>query len=239
LLELGYARWIFGYKMLKCYSENGKSTCTLCRSKNGRLFTKEKDPWTDFLTRPPLHKNCKCELVPIDKTARIAGTVYRDITDEVTAAVVAAEPYFLLHTFDLFEFYNQMKFGGPWDIKLKKQWEDKIGTSYPGAYPQKVVFQGEVMTIDKIGNIVYGFLGSASGFAKWFLLNAAQFAAGDGVLGGLTSVFTGGDDPEDQKAISEGVNWFIKDYPESRNNPELYDPTYEDDWLKLILEELK
>jgi hypothetical protein len=201
-------------KWLVWISENDKSTCTLCRSKNGQLFTNEKDPWTDFLTRPPLHKNCKCELVPIDKTARNAGTIYRDVTDEVTAAVVAAEPYFLLHTFDLFEFYNQMKFGGPWDIKLKKQWEDKIGTSYPGAYPQKIVFRSEVMTIDKIGNIAYGYLGSAAKFSELLLREAAQFAAGNGLIGSVASLITRGDDPEDQEAISMGVNWYFERHME-------------------------
>ena len=75
------------------------------------------------------------------------------------------------------DFRERVDHNSDWDIKLQQPWENTIGTPYPGA-GSIVVFAGEPMQIDKLGNFTYGFIGYAYGIPLDVLVAGSYYAAG-------------------------------------------------------------
>ncbi len=73
------------------------------------------------------------------------------------------------------EFYEQMKTGGPMDIKVEEMWEDMFGNSAPFTR-DPFIFEGEAITADELGNINYGYVGTALGYSEEVLLAGGGFA---------------------------------------------------------------
>ena len=96
-----------------------------------------------------------------------------------------------MHTWDLLWFIKQVKTGGPWDYKQKG--------------PQ----------FEKFGNWHYGVVGRAAGIPRNVLLRAAglyqefwqskNYREENGHAWGESPY---GDDPTDQKQISNGMNYY-------------------------------
>jgi len=106
-------------------------------------------------------------------------------------------------------FYGQVKPGGPWDVKLRIPWEtqfgqlrfpDRLGTS-PTWHNDLFVYRGIIIDKAYLGNITYGYLGTASGYPLELLKFGSNFAAG----------FK--DDPEDIPQIIEGIGFYRMDFP--------------------------
>lgn len=66
-------------------SEQGENTCQRCSTLHGQLFSAEKLASTQGI--PPLHPNCQCKLVAMDKTAQI---VYYWSNGALTAMLASA-----------------------------------------------------------------------------------------------------------------------------------------------------
>jgi len=98
---------------------------------------------------------------------------------------------------------DQVNHRMPWDIKREEPWESTIGTTYPGEHNTQIVFQGRVVTPEMLGNITYGYLGSAASMSEFELI-----AGGDYAAGGIEGIFTGADSEEDKAAIRTGITWF-------------------------------
>ena len=132
---------------------------------------------------------------------------YRDVTDEVSRALekeaesaisyskitkwLFGDNFFSLAVICL-DFRERVNHNCDWDIKLQQPWENTIGTPYPGA-GSIVVFAGEPMQIDKLGNFTYGFIGYAYGIPLELLVPGSYYTAG---------FPTGG-----EKLIDEIVDW--------------------------------
>lgn len=62
------------------------------------------------------------------------------------------------------------------DIKLKLSWIRTIGTEYPGVNAS-IVFHGNIMTPESMGNFTYGYLGYVLGIPQPVLIAGSYYAA--------------------------------------------------------------
>ena len=67
--------------------------------------------------------------------------------------------------------------GGCWDIKRENGWKTTIGTEYPGS-DAYVLYHGEVMRMDELGNYTYGIIGRSFGIGVNELILGSYYAAG-------------------------------------------------------------
>ena len=58
-------------------------------------------------------------------------------------------------------------------------------------------------TPESIGNMTYGYLGSAMGYSQFALLKGGDYADG-----GIRGFITTSDSEEDKENIRKGVNWY-------------------------------
>lgn len=140
---------------------------------------------------------------------------YKDVSTPINNALVNAKGTFQEHKYDFKWFYDQVKTGAPWDIKLKNNWNKTIAPgTYPGSYSTKVMLYGELTTPEALGNITYGYLGSAAGFSESILLQGGDAAANGvslspkGIYKGITGIIKSVDSQEDKNNIKKGVNWY-------------------------------
>lgn len=131
------------------------------------------------------------------------GSQYLDVTIPIKTAVVSAEALFRENKYNLSWFKDQVNHNAPWDIKRKNRWLDTIGTTYPGIYSKKVIFEGGFTTPEELGNITYGYLGTASKISEFVLIVGGNYAAG-----GIWGIFTGADSEKDKEAIRRGIQWY-------------------------------
>ena len=90
-------------------------------------------------------------------------------------------------------------------IKVKKSWENTIGSTFPGSYNTPVIFFGSFTTPEELGNITYGYLGSALGLGTTTLIAGSMYAAG------LKIVYNKQDrqsEYADHPAIRKGIYWY-------------------------------
>jgi len=158
------------------------------------------DEWTAKISGNANKQYCS------DDTGNIPGNSssdsIQDVTVPVTSAVMREEAEFHSHFGDMAWFYNKVKSGAEWDIKLKDKWNNKINTPFPGVGVE-VLFRGARKTPEAIGNMTYGYLGTATGFSVNVLL-----AGGDYAAGGISGIFRLADSPEDKNNIKQGVTWY-------------------------------
>ena len=123
------------------------------------------------------------------------GQEKRDVTDEILSVLTKAarrarrmrtkaNRYSISDTnrwetvADIYtEFLSLVDHGAPWDIKRQKVWESTIGTTHPGDGTE-VIFAGNIMTPESLGNFTYGYLGYAYGIPLEILIGGSYYAAG-------------------------------------------------------------
>ncbi|WP_304943391.1 beta-propeller fold lactonase family protein [Vallitalea guaymasensis] len=128
----------------------------------------------------------------------------------------------------------------PWDLKIKKRWEEQLpGVKYLGL-KGKFVLDNNVYDSEQLGNITFGYWGSALGYGPKTLYWGGG-VANKGKLSHeeLEKPPYYGDTSEDHEMIEKGINWLNADYP---NNEIFYNgfPTrdYKIHELCKILDEL-
>ncbi len=78
---------------------------------------------------------------------------------------------------------------------------------------KKIISIIGIVTI-ALGNITYGYLGSAAGFSKSTLLQGGDAAANGvslspkGIYKGLQGIIKSVDSQEDKDNITKGINWY-------------------------------
>lgn len=83
---------------------------------------------------------------------------------------------------ELFWFYNQVNHGGPWDLKVDESWKNTISSErmpvfgFPG-HTEYFFFQGKYITREELGNITYGYIGTAMGYTDVVLYLFGGLAA--------------------------------------------------------------
>ena len=144
---------------------------------------------------------------------------YKDFNVPINNALNNAVGDFQAHSGDFMWFYDMASTGTTWDIKLEDQWNTLIGAgTYPGSISAPIVLFGTVTTPEAVGNITYGYLGTAAGFSEGILLMGGDFAAGGGNLSpkglvkGIRGVCLRADSEEDKANVRIGINWYNKRY---------------------------
>ncbi len=142
---------------------------------------------------------------------------YKDVSVPINNALWKARGSFIDHKYNLKWFYEQVKTGGPWDIKLKDRWNETIAAeTYPGSGLTQVMLYGTITTPEALGNITYGYLGTAAGFSQSILLQGGDAAANGvqlnlkGVYDGVKGIIISADSQEDKCNIIKGINWYKK-----------------------------
>ena len=135
----------------------------------------------------------------------ISGTVgcLRDVTQEVDAALresihdgerwcaearaafsrgsfadAPVNPGLAVRSSAYLDFYDKVNHEAQWDIKVPKRWEETIKTPYPGQIYTPVLYHGQIMTPERLGNCTYGVLGRAYGIPLQILYAGSYVAAG-------------------------------------------------------------
>lgn len=117
-------------------------------------------------------------------------------------------------------FTMQVNHYMPWDIKRDDSWTQQFGDIRMPYYgnerePEQVLFRGEQVTREDLGNITYGYLGSAMGIPDWMLYIGGGVAKqGMDIL--KPSAFLNGylgDDPNDHRSILKGIEYYYEDHP--------------------------
>ena len=112
----------------------------------------------------------------------------------------------------LIKFYNEVKTGGPMDIKQAENWSEAFNTNnmpFPSGF---FVYNNQVMDAGTLGNITYGYIGTSLGYPPEILYYGGGFA---NVKNMGTEYFAiwpllpnYGDAPEDIKAIRDGIDLY-------------------------------
>jgi RHS repeat-associated protein len=118
-------------------------------------------------------KDAGVEIIEID------GKEYYDYTNPVYLAITAAGNEAHYHIYNPLWFYNKVNHGKPYDIKREQPWNETIGEgTYPGSYDTEIYFWSGLTTPEKLGNIMYGYVGAASLFSDKTLYKGSIFASG-------------------------------------------------------------
>ena len=154
---------------------------------------------------------------PIDRDAYTYGvstifgtssTQFLDVTIPIERAIQLAEPKFARRSppvdpLNNLWFKDQVNHDAPWDIKRERPWRETIGSTYPGSYDTEVIFQNKIESLESIGNMTYGYLGTAMGYPLDVLLSGGDYADG-----GITGLFSRSDSHKDKSDIVRGVQWY-------------------------------
>ena len=159
------------------------------------------------------------------------GLIYRtqiDINAEVTIRTIDCKQYFDVTTrfnkvidyaaklarnnkLDAEWFISMVNNGCDWDIKLEKPWKKTMKISYPGGKYTPVICYGMKLSPADLGNILYGYAGSAAAFTPTVLYGAGGMVqqGGTGVKEFINAFIDGapnwGDSEEDHFAIRLGI----------------------------------
>ena len=140
---------------------------------------------------------------------------------KITISIPTYDEYIGFVMSSLWYFYNQVTHGAPWDIKRDGSWKEQFGDVrmpiYNSDKQEKFLFRGELVTREDLGNITYGYLGSAMGIGDITLYWGGGIAAQ-----GFSKIFSEtvrdsdqwyGDTEEDHQAIQKGIDFYYEDYP--------------------------
>ena len=115
-------------------------------------------------------------------------------------------------------FLQQVRSGAVWDVKNKDRWMEALpNVPYLGLL-EEFAFRGETCTAEALGNIFYGYTGTAIGFSPVTLYWGGGVARLQSISSDeLRTPPTYGDDENDHINIEKGINLFHQNHP---NYPE-------------------
>ena len=111
------------------------------------------------------------------------------------------------HVLDVDWFISKVNHGKPWDIKIEKVWTETLKISYPGSPTSNVIVFGEFFTPEQLGNILYGYAGSAALFPKEILLAGSIKASG--IFSFIFDENARNNEFSDHPYIIQGIHWYI------------------------------
>lgn len=134
----------------------------------------------------------------------------------------------------LLYFFQQVTHSGPWDVKVVERWKEKFHIEAPDK-DEKFKFHSYELTKEDLGNLTYGYLGSALGLHP-LTLYIGGGAANQGktpiemalAVISQTKLYTPpdyGDDHDDHINVERGINLYRTLYPsiiKSISNKPLY-----------------
>ena len=108
---------------------------------------------------------------------------------------------------DMIWFYNQVKPSGPWDLKYGPSWKAAFGedTFYGPTF--NIVYEDTIITPEMLGNITYGYWGSAMGYSDELLYFGVGVANNTWKVWKLLDEYYG-ETEEDHNAIKRGIEYY-------------------------------
>ena len=123
-------------------------------------------------------------------------------------------------------FFFQVNHGAPWDIKRDDPWKMQFGDIKMPYYDgtddknEKFLFRGELITREDLGNITYGYLGSAMGLGELTLFWGAGVANNwyEAIIEGKAYDPDNyyGDSEEDHDFVKKGIQMYYEDNPNAK-----------------------
>lgn len=146
----------------------------------------------------------------------IGGEEYPDYSQAINSMLInhAVECQGHINDIDsgLSWFYGMVTHKAPWDIKLENRWKERLNVSWLGKdtngnFNQFALF-GQLITAEDLGNIHYGYVGSALNYGPTTIFYGGEAAA----VGKWKTMQIGppfyGDDPNDHAMIQKGIDWY-------------------------------
>jgi len=138
--------------------------------------------------------------------SRIGGILYRDISTPVTNALERDVWEFEENSGKNKWFAAKVGNKGLWNLKYRESdgnhWEDTLGIPFWG-YSTQMSLNGMLVTVEQVGNITYGYLGTAAGMSQSWM----DF--GSSVNHFLKHGFTNWDNEDADKSLFIlGINWY-------------------------------
>lgn len=129
----------------------------------------------------------------------------------VNTALCRDKEKFANHKMDLSWFYKEVSDKGEWNIKSSaKTWAKTLGVS-ENSYNSNLILFEDIVKMDDIGNITYGYLGKVSGIPDEMLMGGSFLNyAKNHILVSFDGIDGFNDEREDQKNIKTGINWYNK-----------------------------
>ena len=140
--------------------------------------------------------------------SRIGGTLYRDISSPVLNALSRDVWEFEANKGKNSWFASKVGNNGVWNLKYRDykndvyHWEETLGIPFWG-YSTQMALNGMLVTVEQVGNIAYGYLGTAAGMSQsWMNFGSSvnQFF-GHG-FSQWDNEYT------DQALFGLGINWY-------------------------------
>ncbi len=107
-------------------------------------------------------------------------------------------------------FYNQVKTGGPMDIKEEENWNKAFSVDHPGG--SYFIYNGDVVDPGTLGNITYGYIGASLGYPDVLLYYGGGYAnmknLGEKYIATVPFMPNYGDAPEDIESIKKGIDLY-------------------------------
>jgi hypothetical protein len=139
----------------------------------------------------------------------IYGVEYYDYSKPINNVFQKAAEEAKQHKRDLKWFKSKVNHGADWDIKVSDSWNRTIGKTYPGKPTTWIVVNGELTSPEKLGNMMYGYTGTAAKIPEAILIAGAVYAAGTAYgVDFLTDEKLRENELEDHETIKKGVNWY-------------------------------
>lgn len=126
-------------------------------------------------------------------------------------------------------FKSKVNHRAAWDIKLQGAWDEQVGETFDikdenGNF-RKFIYNGEVISAEELGNITYGYWGTATNYGPELLYIGGGYAANTAHSDDLSTIeklkIKAGamndalddsiyhcDDPDDHEAIKKGIDMY-------------------------------
>lgn len=117
----------------------------------------------------------------------------------------------------LIEFKQNSEEDGALNLRNESKWNDLITQYSPEAAPLNgsqylFIYNGELLSVEDLGNAIFGYYGSAMGFSADLLYLGAEYAAVAKAIKSNQGSSNGymGDSPDDRAMIDLGISWYLE-----------------------------
>lgn len=132
-------------------------------------------------------------------------------------------------------FYGQVNHNAVWDIKREQRWKEALpNVPYTGVTEKAFLFRGELHSAEEMGNIMYGYVGRATGFGEITLYWGGGVANQGSINNSKLDIPPDyGDTHEDHLMVELGCNLFDKDFP-NYPEPGFTEIPIDEEWLAAL-----
>ena len=110
------------------------------------------------------------------------------------------------NTCNMIWFYGKVNHGEEWDIKRPDPWKYTLNITYPGSAGAYVMYRDYYTTPEELGNLLYGYAGTAAHFSEDILIAGSIYASGIWKKGTAEQALTG--EFTDHISIRRGIKYY-------------------------------